>query len=158
MPLASLIGYAWGGSLGYDIAQAALSELLNEPRSRQLLDCGEPGLGGTTGPCERARWAVLRRLVSTRAREGDATSAAVGRRLPVEALAALAEAALTEMQAALARPYLSQEEVDSLLQKHGAEDCVTDALHAARQDLSERRDVPSVRAHTVEAWRMGCAA
>ena len=97
-PLASLIGYAWGGSLGYDIAQAALSELLNEPRSRQLLGCGEPGLGGTTGPCERARWAVLRRLVSTRAREGDtlepATSAAVGRRLPVEALAALAEAAL----------------------------------------------------------------
>ena len=68
-------------------------------------------------------------------------------------VSSLQEAALTEIQAALAWPYLSQEEVDSLLQKHGAEDCVTDALHAARQDLSERRDVLSVRAHTVEAWR-----
>ena len=68
-------------------------------------------------------------------------------------VSSLQEAALTEMQAALARPYLSQEEGDSLLQKHGAEDCVTDALHAARQDLSERRGVLSVRAHTVEAWR-----
>ena len=48
---------------------------------------------------------------------------------------------------------LAKEEVDSLLQKHGAEDCVTDALHAARQDLSERRGVLSVRAHTVEVWR-----
>ena len=35
-------------------------------------------------------------------------------------VSSLQEAALTEMQAALARPYLSQEEVDSLLQKHGA--------------------------------------
>ena len=33
---------------------------------------------------------------------------------------------------------MSLEEVDSLLQKHAAEDCVTDALHAARQDLRER--------------------
>ena len=108
----ALIGYAWGTALGFDLAHAGLAQLLSDaaplPSSvamdtRAMLGC--PEAISKDNDCDRTRVALLRRLVSPRARQGDspASSAgddgvAVGRWLPVEAIVALAELAMSVAQ------------------------------------------------------------
>ena len=92
-PWTALIGYAWGASLGFDLAHAALAHLMQLGETRSLLGC--EGAVSKSNSCDRARVALLRRLVNARAREGDgAGQSAVGRRLPAEPVAALARGAL----------------------------------------------------------------
>lgn len=108
----SLIGYAWATALGFDLAHAALAQLLSDAESqsssaaatcRTLLGC--PAVAGKANPCDRTRVGLLRRLVSPRARQGDNAASvagvdqvAVGRWLPSEAVATLAELALSVAQ------------------------------------------------------------
>ena len=107
----ALIGYAWGTALGFDLAPAGLAQLLSDapqpPSSaaslRGLLGC--PAGASKGNQCDRARVALLRRLVSPRARQGDSAvgsagseQAAVGRWLPAEAVAALGEVAMSVAQ------------------------------------------------------------
>lgn len=108
----ALIGYAWGTAIGFDLAHAALAQLLSDAAvqpssaaipSRVLLGCMPDTSKGNH--CDRARVALLRRLVSPRARQGDnafssagVDQVAVGRWLPVEALVALAEVAMSVAQ------------------------------------------------------------
>jgi hypothetical protein len=105
----ALIGYAWGTALGFDLAHAAFAQLLSDAApqppsaampARALLGCMPDTSKGNH--CDRARVALLRRLVSPRARQGDNTfssagvdQVAVGRWLPAEALVALAAVAMS---------------------------------------------------------------
>lgn len=107
----ALIGYAWATALGFDLAHAGLAQLLSDatpqPTSsapaRTLLGC--PLSASKGNQCDRTRVALLRRLVSPRARQGDAADssagsdqAAVGRWLPAEAVAMLGEMAMSVAQ------------------------------------------------------------
>ena len=108
----ALIGYAWGTALGFDLAHAGLAQLLSDTAplpssvamdSRAMLGC--PADISKGNDCDRTRVALLRRLVSPRARQGDsaptpagADEVAVGRWLPVEAIVALAEVAMSVAQ------------------------------------------------------------
>ena len=69
------------------------AHLMQSGETRTLLGC--TGAASKTNSCDRARVALLRRLVSPRTREGDgAGQSAVGRRLPAEPVTALAHGAL----------------------------------------------------------------
>lgn len=108
----ALVGYAWATALGFDLAHAGLAQLLSDAArqptslaapSRALLGC--PPIATKDNQCDRARVALLRRLVSPRARQGDNAASstgsdqvAVGRWLPAEAVAALGEVALSVAQ------------------------------------------------------------